>query len=462
MSNPPTTRSSQELSDPKHEAIQVNPIADSGDSNSNADPLPIPPTTIPFRRSTKFQAAVLAGVFFCGPGMYGALNALGAGGLRSPHLVNITSGISYGMNVVFALLTGVFVNLFGEKIVLCMGVCGFALNGASLYCNNKFHTIWFMYCAAVVQGFTTAILWVVQASVMLAYPEPDFKGKFISIWYGSIAAGNSIGGALALGFNAENKNAGKITPVTYIPLIAIAAYGPFIALLLSNPAKVIRRDGRKIESKKQPNALQEAKKVFSAVKRREMLLLTPMFIFSQWFLSYKGNFTAVYHSVRGRALTGFVGAFSGIAGTVAMGYFLDAKSLGRRRKFITAFVGTYIAYTLVWVWFTVVQWYYQKTSPVGLDWEQGEFYASFLLVIVDGFVDHAFQTFMYALVGSLSENVDELERYTGFMKAVNTGGAALGYAVQTKWSLMGSEALLLGLWVVQIIPTWLVVRGVQD
>jgi hypothetical protein len=58
------------------------------------------------------------------------------------------------------------------------------------------------------------------------------------------------------------------------------------------------------------------------------------------------------------------------------------------------------------------------------------------------FVDHAFQTFMYALVGSLTENVDELERYTGYMKAVNTGGAALGYAVQTQWSMVGAEALL--------------------
>ncbi|KAL3486496.1 major facilitator superfamily domain-containing protein [Aspergillus germanicus] len=413
----------------------------------------IAPTTIPWRRSTAFQAAVIAGVFFCGPGMYGALNALGAGGLKSPHLVNITSGISYGLNVIFALLTGVFVNVLGERIVLSIGVLGFAINGASLYCNNKFHTIWFMYFASALQGFTTALLWVVQASVMLAYPEPDFKGKFISIWYGSIAAGNSIGGALALGFNAEN--------LTYIPLIAIAACGPFIALLLSNPEKVVRRDGVKIQTKKQPSAWEEAKKVFSAVQRREMLFLTPLFIFSQWFLSYKGNFTAVYHSVRGRALTSFTGAFAGIAGTFAMGVFLDSKTLSKSAKFRWGFIGVYTLYTLVWVWYTVVQWYYEKTAPVGLDWAQGEFYTSFLLMLVDGFVDHAFQTFMYALVGSLTENVDELERYTGYMKAVNTGGAALGYAVQTQWSMMGAEALLLGLWVIQIIPTWLVVRKVQ-
>lgn len=116
-------------------------------------------STIPWNRSTKFQAAIVAGVFFCGPGMYSALNALGAGGLKSPHLVNITSGISYGLNVIFALLTGVFVNVLGERLVLSLGVVGFSINGASLYCNNKFQTTWLMYFASALQGFTTALLW---------------------------------------------------------------------------------------------------------------------------------------------------------------------------------------------------------------------------------------------------------------------------------------------------------------
>jgi MFS family permease len=134
-----------------------NGVTESHSQISSEDAIPL--TKIPWRRSTAFQAAVIAGVFFCGPGMYGALNALGAGGLKSPHLVNITSGISYGLNVIFALLTGVFVNILGERIVLSIGVLGFAINGASLYCNNKFHTIWFMYFASALQGFTTALLW---------------------------------------------------------------------------------------------------------------------------------------------------------------------------------------------------------------------------------------------------------------------------------------------------------------
>ncbi|KAL3456222.1 hypothetical protein BJX64DRAFT_294272 [Aspergillus heterothallicus] len=101
-----------------------------------------------------------------------------------------------------------------------------------------------------------------------------------------------------------------------------------------------------------------------------LLPLTPLFIFSQWFLSYKGNCTAVYHSVRGRVLTSFTGAFAGITGTFAMGFFLDSSRLPKSAKFCWAFIGVYALYTAVWVWYTVVQWYYQKTQPVGLNWAQ--------------------------------------------------------------------------------------------
>lgn len=122
---------------------------------------PISASSIPFFRSTRFQAAVIAAVFFCGPGMNDALNALGAGGLRDPTLVNITSGMSFGMNFVFALLTGVFVNVFGERLVLSVGVIGFSVYAGSLYCNSQYDTTWFLYFSATLQGFCTALLWYV-------------------------------------------------------------------------------------------------------------------------------------------------------------------------------------------------------------------------------------------------------------------------------------------------------------
>ncbi|KAL2406891.1 Notoamide biosynthesis cluster protein O' [Exophiala dermatitidis] len=414
---------------------------------------PVPPADVPWFRSTRFQAAVLAGVFFCGPGMYGSLNALGAGGLRTPTLVNITSGMSYGMNFVFAFLTGVLVNIFGERIVLSVGVVGFGLYAAALYSNSRYGTIWAMYATSALQGFTTAILWVVQAAIMLAYPEPEFRGRFIAIWYGSISVGQLVGGTISLALNVTNDKAGKVSTVTYIPLIALACLGPFIALLLSPPDKVVRRDGLPVKKSKQPSAWQELKR---------MVLLLPLIIFSQWFLSYNSTFTAVYHSVRGRALIAFLNPIVGVLGTLVAGWFLDTGRFRPSQKFRWAYYSLYIAFTAVWVWATVVQWWYSKTNPKGLDWKQGEYYASALWILAFSFVDHGFQVFMYALVGTLTDDIDELARYTGMLKAVNTGGAALGYAVQVKWSMMGAECILLVLWVIQIIPTWFVVREVKD
>lgn len=44
----------------------------------------------------------------------------------------------------------------------------------------------------------------------------------------------------------------------------------------------------------------------------------------------------------------------------------------------------YSLYTFSWVWDTVVHRYSSKTNPVSLNWVQPEFYASFLLILVEG------------------------------------------------------------------------------
>jgi hypothetical protein len=58
------------------------------------------------------------------------------------------------------------------------------------------------------------------------------------------------------------------------------------------------------------------------------------------------------------------------------------------------------------------------------------------------YINNCFQTYMYALVGTLSDEVDETARYIGLLKAINTGGSALGYGVQVTWSMMGSESIM--------------------
>lgn len=114
-----------------------------------------------------------------------------------------------------------------------------------------------------------------------------------------------------------------------------------------------------------------------------MLILLPLFIYSQWFLSYQSTFTAVYHSVRGRALIGFLSPIFGLIGALLTGSFLDTSSIfGRRRRFQILFYAIYAIYTIFWIGMTVVQRYYSKSHPLGLDWTDGEYYASFVFLLL--------------------------------------------------------------------------------
>ncbi|OKL63719.1 hypothetical protein UA08_00827 [Talaromyces atroroseus] len=237
----------------------------------------------------------------------------------------------------------------------------------------------------------------------MAYPEPNRKGFFISLVYSSLSVGGLLGGIIALAFNATDGQAGSITLVSYIPLIAISALGPFIAWLLAPPERVIRTDGLPVNVKKLDGPWQEAKQVFVTLKNKKILLLLPMFVYSQWFLSYQGNFITLYHSVRGTAL------------------------------------GAHI------------QQYTSKRT--GLD------HAGILAQCIS---IHILACYMYFVVGTLSDQVEELARYTSIMKTINTAGIALGYGVQVKWSMMGAEALLCGLFFIQIFPAWCVIRDIAD
>ena len=64
------------------------------------------------------------------------------------------------------------------------------------------------------------------------------------------------------------------------------------------------------------------------------------------------------------------------------------------------------------------------------------------MVDSSSFADNMYQCYMYFLVGTLSNQVEGVAGYVSDMKSINTAGIALGYGVQVKWSMMGSEALM--------------------
>lgn len=50
-------------------------------------------------RTTLFNAFIIGGVGFLAPGLWNAMNALGAGGAESPFLINAANALVFGLSM---------------------------------------------------------------------------------------------------------------------------------------------------------------------------------------------------------------------------------------------------------------------------------------------------------------------------------------------------------------------------
>lgn len=103
-----------------------------------------------------------------------------------------------------------------------------------------------MLFGAALCGISAGVFWMAEAAIAIAYPEPWNKGKALGYWLTYRLSGQILGGAINLGINAENNQAGKVSYTVFIVFIAIQAAGPFVALFLNKPADVEREDGKKV------------------------------------------------------------------------------------------------------------------------------------------------------------------------------------------------------------------------
>ncbi len=87
-------------------------------------------------------------------------------------------------------------------------------------------------------------------SRITAYPEEDRRGRMLGLWVFMRNAAPVIGGAIIFGLNSSIDSTGAVSLKTYLVIIGIMCAGPFIALLLSNPEQVQRKDGVKIALRK--------------------------------------------------------------------------------------------------------------------------------------------------------------------------------------------------------------------
>ncbi|SJL00765.1 uncharacterized protein ARMOST_04079 [Armillaria ostoyae] len=378
-------------------------------------------------RSTIFQIIVVGGVFFCAPGMYNALSSLGAGGLATPWYANATAAAGYVFMAVLCIIGGIIVS-------------------------------------SIISGMTDGLMYSVEGPIITSYPEEDRRGRMLGLWVFMRNAAPVIGGAIIFGLNSSIDSTGAVSLKTYLVIIGIMCAGPFIALLLSNPEQVQRKDGVKIALRK-TGWIQTFTEWFHVVSNKNMLLLCPLFFTSWFYGSYIGTLQTQFFNVRTRSLCAFVIPWGDIAGGFMIGYFLDNKRFTVKQRARWSFIALMVLNLALWVWAAIVTKQLEDAQPE-IDWTSGSFFGkTFTLFLLFDLATMATQTSLYWIISHMSNDFISLSYMTGTLRGVECAGQAVAYGIKssntTDWLSIG---LNVGLIVFSLPFAWAVIRkiGVEE
>ncbi|KAK9802215.1 hypothetical protein SCARD494_00148 [Seiridium cardinale] len=372
--------------------------------------------------TTLFNAFVIGGVGFLAPGLWNAMNSLGAGGAQEPYLVNAANALVFAIMGFLCVFGGPLANRIGLSWTLLLGAIGYPVYSAGLYCNNRYGNIWLVLVGAVACGFSAGLFWASEGAIALGYLELGKRGRYMNIWlwFRCIAA----------------------------PL----------ALALSPPEKVQRADGSKVIVRSEKSFKAEFRALLAASKRKDILLLLPIF-WAAYFNQYNGNFQTYYFGVRARALIGFVINFGTLLSSQLMSTLLDYQGFTVKKRLEYGYWWVVVCHVIAWVYAWVIQEKY-TANPPAYDWEDSGFVEGFFVLILWDFARQALQNWLYYLVATKTDNISELSRFSGILRGQESFAQAVSFGLNTKQWVggrvpMAVNTILLG---VAAFPTWLVLR----
>lgn len=428
--------------------VAIEPLAENSKADSSVEEPLTMSTKVPFFRRTLFQILIVGLCAFCAPGIWSAMNGLGVGGSQSPNLVNAANALLYAFMTVTCFAGPWLTNAIGFKYTLSLGSLGYPLYAAGLYVNNRFGDTWFVYFGAVACGISAGFFWSVEGAIATGYSEAHKRGRYIACWFTFRNFGNIVGGSVALAINHKVNHRGKVGYQTYLGFIAIQCLGLFIGLLLSNPEKVIRDDGTKIEAPRGIKWRTEGTEMWKLLKSKPILLLSPLFWYFGWIQAYPGTYLATYFTVRSRSLGSLMSAIVGTLATWLGGSLVDLKwHKSRQVRAITTFILIAALNSATWIWAVYIQNEYRKTRPV-LDWErQWQFGRGFGVYMFERISLGMVENYIYWCIGNLSDSPGDQIRYSSLLRGIETAGVAVGFGVQAvPTKLIITASINCGLW----------------
>ncbi|KIW62385.1 hypothetical protein PV04_10565 [Phialophora macrospora] len=412
-----------------------------------------------WHRSTFYNATILGLCNFSAPGIWGAMNSLGAGGQEKPYLVNAANALTFCLMVVSCFFSPVLTKYIGIKGALIFGTLGYAPYAAGLYTNNRFGTEWLVLLGAALCGISAGVFWAAEAAIALAYPEPYNRGKVLGYWLTYRLGGQILGGAINLGINVDRDEAGKVSYTVYLVFIALQALGPFIALLLNRPHKVERTDGLKVELAIQDHPWRELKATTRAFFSKKYLLLLLFIGQAVYAEAVFFTYLSLWFTVRARALGSFLSGIIAVTCGNILGQHLDRTKTSMKFRSRSAFLTIVVLQGGWWIWATVLVTKFRHTRP-SYDWTSSGFghaFAPFLFLTAGFQLNYLF---CYFLIGQLAITPADIIRYAALLRGTESAWQAVSYGLNSIkiFAEVGGVYINFGLWAAALVPTWLVVR----
>ncbi|PGH18722.1 hypothetical protein AJ80_04375 [Polytolypa hystricis UAMH7299] len=389
---------------------------------------------IPYYASPMSQLVLVSFVCFLCPGMFNAVTGLGGAGQLETRDVSKANTALYSTFAVVGFFAGSVANRIGLRLTLFIGGFGYFLYVASILSYNHNQNVGFLVFAGALLGVCAGCLWTAQGAVMMSYPTEQEKGKFISIFWIIFNMGAVIGSLVPLLQNL-NSQANAVGNGTYIAFMVLMFCGFILAFGLIESKHVRRLDGSYVITMKNPSWKSELKGLYQVLRSDYyILLLFPMFIASNWFYTYQFNgVNAAKFNIRTRGLNGVVYYICQMVGALFYGWILDFRKIRRsiRSQYGLALL---LALTMgIWGGGYVFQKGYTRAditpdSP-RMDFKDSGYIGPMFLYMFYGFYDACFQTYVYWLMGSLTNNGRKLANFAGFYKGIQSAGAAVTWAV---------------------------------
>ncbi|KIK71470.1 hypothetical protein GYMLUDRAFT_235795 [Collybiopsis luxurians FD-317 M1] len=432
-------------------------------SNESVDDAKAPPkdklASVRWYRSTFYNMTILGLCNFAAPGIWGAMNSLGAGGSQSPSLVNASNALTFCLMVVSCYFSSVIVHYIGIRGTLIFGTIGFAPFAAGLYANNRFGNDWLVLLGAALCGISAGVFWAAEAAIAIAYPEPWNQGKALGYWLTYRLSGQILGGAINLGLNAKASEAGKVSFTVYLIFIAIQASGPFVAFLLNTPDKVEREDGKKVSMVIADHPWAEMKATARAFLRPKFLLIVLWIGQGVFAEAVFFTYLALYFSVRTRALGSFLSGICAVTTGNLIGNWLDWRRYSLRFRSRSAFCWIAISQGAWWIWALVLATRFRTTKPT-FDWSTPGFSSAFPVYIFLTIGLQVNYLFLFFIISNLSNTEEEIIRNAALLRGTESAWQAVSYGLTSLpiFAEVGGIYINFGLWAVAIVPAWLVVR----